>query len=480
MLSAGSRLTSSLFKFPDDFLWGTATSAFQVEGHPGEIEARSSDWSVWTQESGRIQDMTSADSACEFFYRYEKDIALCKSLNMNAFRLGLNWSALCPSRAYASSFEPRALNYYRKILEHLKQEGMTTFVTLFHFCLPQWLADSGGWLNPATADAFEQYSKEAARQFGDLVDYWTTINEPMVYVYQGYVSGLWPPGEKQNYAHSFKALREILRGHALSYWAIKKICPEAQISVTKHWRPFSCRQWMNPFNQMARFLRDRCFNHVYLQAIEKGSLDFPFPLTVLKEIRDLCGPIEGLKGTLDYLAINYYAREICEFRWQWPFDFFGQESDYREFKTNDLGWEIWPEGLYFLLTEDLAPYRYDSSGNRRKIFITENGYASRYEANLDEGDWSLADRERSMYLVSHLMAVYRAIEDGANVHGYLHWSLLDNFEWAEGLSARFGLVRVSYPTQERNPRQSANVYAKIAGQNGLNQEDLSIIDDISG
>ncbi len=452
-------------RFPEGFLWGAATSHFQVEGHPHETESRFSDWSAWTCEDGKIFDQTTADTACEFHTRYESDIKLCKELHLNAFRLSLNWPALMPDAD--GGLRPDVVAYYRELLTELRRQGLKTFVTLFHFTLPLRLAKIGGWTNEETVKEFVRFTELAAQELGDLVDYWITINEPLAYVYQGYVAGSWPPGVRDNYLEGFKCLRRMIEGHAGAYQALKQYSKDAQVSFTIHWRPFLPKRKWHPLDYLIRYYRDYIFNHLFPNAVQTGHVKFPWPLNRYEEIKKLGGEVPGCKGSMDYLAINYYTRELSMFKPGWPLDLFGSASMDFELETNEMGWEIYPEGLYHALTKDLAPYHRNSDGTVRPIVITENGYASTYSAELIDGDWSLNDDRRVKYLKNHLMAVHRAIDEGAHVVGYLYWSLLDNFEWAEGLRARFGLVRVAFPTQERTLRRSARVYAEIASENAL-------------
>jgi beta-glucosidase len=464
-------------RFPPGFLWGAATSHFQVEGHPKEILHRLSDWSRWTAEVGRISDNTTADMACEFYTRYENDIALIKELNLNAFRLSFNWPALLADAdpqwdgdPFKRNLDPIQVQYYRSMLGALKNQGVSTFVTLFHFTLPEDLAATGGWENPRTVEAFAHFSKLCAEAFGDLVDYWLTINEPLAYAYQSFISGIWPPGKIGEYLSAFTVIKHMLQGHAKAYHAIKAVNAQSQISYTMHWRPFVAKNRLNPFDYVARHFRDYVFNHLFPEAVQTGVLRFPYPLSVNPYVSQVAGPIEGLAGTCDYLAINYYTRELSQFKYDWPPDLFGERSTVSELDTNDMGWEVFPDGLFDLLTRDTVPYQKNKDGTQRPIMITENGYATTFEAELSEGDWSLADQTRVAYLTSHLKAIHRAIARGVDVRGYLYWSLMDNFEWAEGLKARFGLVRVSFPTQERLLRESARVYGEIARDNALPQK----------
>lgn len=457
--------------FPDGFMWGASTSHFQIEGHPVEIGRRASDWSAWCTQAGRISDNTTADSATEFYKRYALDVEICRNLNLNAFRLSLNWPALCPDKPSSPKgqlkFDPETVKFYRDLLTSLKNDNVTTFVTLFHFTLPQWLAEAGGWNATETVEEFVRFAQLAAEEFGDLVDYWITLNEPLAYVYQGYVAGVWPPGQRGNYVGAFRAVRNMLCGHARAYAVLHQHNADAKVSFTMHWRPFMARRKWSPLDQMVRFFRDFVFNQMFPMAVQTGKLEFPFPISTNADVRQISGPISGLKGAMDYLAVNYYTRELSEFRFRWPIDIFGAQSIEREFEVNCMGWENFPDGLYNLLTYDLMPFKYNDDGTKREIIITENGYAAAFPADLSEGDWSLVDDIRVQYLTSHLQALHHAIEDGANVKGYLYWSLTDNFEWAEGLRPRFGLVRVAYPTQERTLRKSASVYADIARRNGF-------------
>ncbi|HEY9684897.1 MAG TPA: family 1 glycosylhydrolase [Oculatellaceae cyanobacterium] len=456
--------------FPNGFLWGAATSHFQIEGHPGEAGKRLSDWSAWTVLDGKISDRSNADKACEFFLRHASDREICRQLNLNAFRLSLNWPVLCPEppvKGEIYKFDQEAVDYYRRLLSGFKEDGTKTFVTLFHFTLPSWIAQTGGWASPSSVEQFAQFTELAVKNFGDLVDFWVTINEPLAYAYQGYVAAIWPPGHSCDYLGAFKTVRYMLESHARAYEILHANDSNAQVGFATHWRPFVPKRRWSPLDNLVSFYRNSVFNEMFPQAVHTGELRFPYPISTNAEVMKLCGPIPKLKGAMDYFGLNYYTRELSEFQFAWPVDVFGKLSKNPELETNCLGWEIYPDGMYRTLTEDLAPFKFNLDGTLRPIYITENGFPMPFEHTLHEGDWSIADDLRVQYLTSHLHAVHRAIKDGAAVKGYLYWSLLDNFEWAEGLLPRFGLVRVSYPTQERSLRKSALIYADIARLNGL-------------
>jgi beta-glucosidase len=460
--------------FPENFLWGCATSHFQIEGYPAEIDGRLSDWAQWTIEHGRIADSSTADDACQFYKRFEEDLALLQTMGLKAFRFSFNWPALMPNSC-EQKLDPEAVAYYKRFLNKLKDMGVTTFATLFHFTLPHWQSAEGGWLGPYCVTNFARFSELVAQEFGPYIDYWLTINEPMAYVYQGYISGQWPPGYRNDFIRAFTVVARQLEGHAASYQAIKTVLPQALVSHTIHWRPFVPKQRWNPFDHFVVYLRDGLFNKIFPSAVRTGVLRFPFPLNVAEEVKALEGEIAGLKDSADYLAINYYTRELSRFNFFTPKNLFGERSLASERLCNDMGWEVFPEGLYNVLTRDSKAFQTTAGGRKLPVFITENGYASSHAAQLDEGDWSLLDDKRVEYLLLHLEALHKAIKNGVDVRGYLYWSLLDNFEWAEGLAARFGLVRVSYPSQERNLRASARVYSSVAQTNSLNKEQLESI-----
>ena len=361
------------------------------------------------------------------------------------------------------------MGYYRRLLSGFKEDGVKTFVTLFHFTLPSWMAQKGGWADPSIIEDFALFAELAVKEFGDLVDFWTTINEPLAYAYQGYVAGVWPPGGRGDYLGAFRTVRNMLESHAKAYEILHADNAETQVGFAMHWRPFRAKRLWSPLDNLVSYYRNYVFNEMFPLAVQTGELKFPYPISSNPEVQKLMGPIANLKDSMDYIGLNYYTRELSEFRFAWPIDIFGRISKEPELETNCLGWETYPHGLYQTLRYDLLPFKYNKDGSVRPIYITENGFPTSFESALHEGDWSITDDLRVSYLTSHLSAIHRAIKDGAAVKGYLYWSLLDNFEWAEGLLPRFGLVRVAYPTQERSLRKSALIYADIARSNGLDR-----------
>jgi beta-glucosidase len=454
-------------RFPENFLWGVSTSAFQYEGNPQEIIPRASDWSNWTTIPHKISDGSNADIACNFFNSYNSDIELAKSLNLNAFRIGLNWAALSPSYTENRKFDREVFAYYRRVLSKIKDLGMVSFVTLFHFGLPRWLSDIGGWNNPATIDAFEKFAHAAATELGDLTDFWLTLNEPMVYLYQGYIKGIWPPGYLHERLRAFEAGRNLLIAHARAYHTIKQADSRAQVGYVNHWRPFIPRNQYSFLDRKTSSLRHELGNLLFFNAIKTGSFEFPHPINSHEYLKRISGPIEGLKSAYDFIALNYYTHEYCHFAFTWPLNLLGVQSNISRLESTPLGWEIYPEGLYEALTLGISPYIFDQEGIEKPVYITENGMATMYAPDLQDGQWSLNDPDRIRFITDHLKVIARAIGKGVNIKGYLHWSLLDNFEWHDGLTPRFGLVRVAYPSQKRDLRDSARFFAEVARNNSL-------------
>ncbi|MCL4425092.1 MAG: glycoside hydrolase family 1 protein [Firmicutes bacterium] len=410
--------------FPPGFLWGTATSSHQVEG-----DNRNNDWWEWEEQTGRIYAGQRSGEACDHYHRFLEDIEMMAALGLNAYRFSLEWSRLEPG---PDQFSTPAIDHYGEMIAALKARGIEPVVTLHHFTIPRWLKEAGGFLNPEVVSLFDRYTKEVARALGKEVTYWVTINEPMVLATQGFLLGLWPPGHK-NLAETLKVARHLLLAHGRSYRRLKEAHPGALVGLAKHYRiidPLRSTSWLD---RLSARLLDYIFNWAFTDSAERGRLKVPFGWGQ---------GVNDLAGTQDFMGVNYYSRDMISFDLRSPTTLFARMRVREGSETNDLGWEVYPEGLYRLL---MALKRY-----RKPILITENGIST--------GD----DRQRERFLREHLHQVERALGDGADVRGYFYWSLLDNFEWAEGYRARFGLLEVDFATQERMPRPSARLYGRLA------------------
>lgn len=414
--------------FPAGFLWGTATSSHQVEG-----DNRNNDWWAWEQEPGRIYGGQSSGLACDHYRRYLEDIELMAALGYNAYRFSLEWSRIEPESGH---FSVAALDYYAQVLEALRARGIEPVVTLHHFTLPLWLARAGGFLNPEAVERFDRYAREVAAALGREVRYWVTINEPMVLATQSYLLGLWPPGHK-NLFETLRVARHLLLAHARAYHRLKEVNGEAMVGLAKHLRVVDPGR-PGLLDRGVAGLLDYVFNWAFLSGVERGRLPLPFGFNQR---------MPELLQTQDFLGVNYYTRDIVFFDWRSPGTLFAKMEVAVGRERNDLGWEVYPEGLYRLLK------RLQTYG--KPILITENGIST--------GD----DLARQRFLLDHLRQVKRALEEGVEVRGYFYWSLLDNFEWAEGYRARFGLVEVDFATQKRSPRPSAHLYGEMVRKNGF-------------
>ena len=383
-------------RFPDGFLWGAATAAHQIEGNNLH-----SDW--WRAEQAGLLPHRS-EAACDSWNRWSDDIRLLNELNLNAYRLSLEWARIEPAPGH---FDQTALDTYRRQLEALKQAGIEPMLTLHHFTSPQWVADRGGWSNSEVVPRFGDYVERVARATSDLVRWWITINEPSILAFKAYFEGSWPPHRPWNLRGYVRLLRHAARGHVVARRALLAQRDDALVSMAFAFWPMQAVRWWSPIDQAMARLGD----WVWQGRILARSLP-----------------------ALDWIGVNYYSRTWVG--WPWPSRLPGSSE------RTDFGWEIYPPGLYGVLR------RVGKYG--KPVVITENGIA--------DAD----DDQRAAYIAAHLREVHRAIADGVDVRGYMHWPLLDNFEWAEGFSQQFGLA-----TRDRQLRPSASSYAAIARANAL-------------
>jgi beta-glucosidase len=418
-------------EFPTGFLWGSATAAHQVEGNN-----RNSDWWEWEHRKGTIADGTTSEVACDQYNRYASDFDLVKQLHQNAHRFSLEWSRIEPREGV---FSARAINHYRRVIEALRERDIEPMVTLHHFTNPMWLMKEGGWTNPKVVEYFSRYTKVVATEFGDIVRHWVTINEPAVYAYNSYVEGIAPPGS-QSVRLAALVMTNMLRAHGLAYHILHEIAqlPGCNVGIAKHIRIMDPLRPRNILDRAAAKISDFLFNQWFLDAVETGRLAWPIGMGQ---------KVQLLADTQDFIGLNYYSREMVRFNLWQPQSLFIKNLTRPGAPTNDLGWELYPEGFFRVL---MRLKRYEKA-----IYITENGVPA------------TDDAMRRTFLKEHLAQMHRAISNGVDVRGYFHWSLLDNFEWEEGLTPRFGLIHVDYATQKRTPRPSAEIFAEIAAENKL-------------
>jgi beta-glucosidase len=394
-------------RFPPGFLWGAATSAHQTEGCN-----ENTDW--WRSEQAGLVPHQSGD-ACDSWTRWPDDVRLLQDLGLNAYRLSVEWARIEPS---PGQFDLEALEHYRDIVLAVRAAGIEPLVTLHHFSNPLWVSDAGGWINPRIIDRFAVYTERVAEHLGDVVRWWVTINEPTVFGLFGYVSGAWPPHRRNDFAGYLRHTRHVLRAHAAARRAIKSRDPEGMVSMALHLNPVDPVRYGDPTDHAAAWLYDWLWQGRILRAA---------------------------RADLDWIGVNYYFRILV--RWDvLPWRFFEPPQMGPHNKT-EYGWEIYPKGLYRVLR------RVGQLG--KPVIVTENGIA--------DAD----DDQRTRYLVGHLRQAHRALREGVDLRGYIHWALIDNFEWAEGFSKRFGLAAVDLATKQRRLRPSAEVYREIASTNAV-------------
>ena len=431
---------SAPLRFPAGFLWGAGTSAHQVEGGN-----RRNDWWRFEQSPGAIHGGRGSGDACRHWELFDEDFARAAADGHNAHRLSLEWSRLEPS---PGQFDGGAVAHYHAVLASLRRHGLTPIVTLHHFTNPLWIADGGGWESRGTVDRFESYVRFCAREFGGEVDWWCTVNEPEVYAFRGWSEGIWPPAVRDN-SRALTVLAHQLEAHGRAYRTLHAEDRTdadgdglaARVGFAKHRVQLEPLRTWHPLDRVQAYFENRVFNLAVEQAVMDGEIDLSIP-----GASGVKRSLPELKQALDWFGLNYYTR--------WMVRSLSPEPHVARpgALQNDLGWELWPGGLEQALVA--------VSRLGRPVLVTENGVA--------DG----SDRLRPAALLEFVEAVHAAIARGVPVLGYLHWSLLDNFEWADGYHGRFGLYDVDFddPARPRSRRRSAEVFARIARANAVTAE----------
>ncbi len=433
--------------FPADFLWGTATSAYQIEGSPLDDGAAPSVWHEFSHRIGRVRGDANGDLACDHYRRWPEDVSHLKELGVGAYRFSVSWPRVAPG---PGEVNPKGLDFYRRLVDGLLEAGIRPFITLFHWDTPLWLEQRGGFARRQAADWLAEYGAVLFRALGDRVKDWITLNEPMAYAIQGYVLGRHAPGYRNRLRECFHAAHHQLLGHGLLVQACRQLVPDARVGIAQ------AQIWIDPADpassrdREAAETMDAVLNRMYLDPVLKGF----YPPRILQRFgRWLPAGFEAdlarLSVPLDFVGVNYYARQV--YRWS-PLSFYTRARAVSPpGARNSAMWEIWPEGLYRTLMRLKEEY-----GNP-VCLITENGYPLPETPGSDPLD----DRERIEYLEAHLRQVHRARREGAWVQGYFVWTLMDNFEWDQGYLMRFGLIRVNFATQERTWKRSAYWYRDL-------------------
>jgi len=424
-------------RFPSGFLWGAATSAHQVEGRN-----TANDWWRFERRKGAIRGERCSGDACRHWELFDEDFARAAADGHNAHRLSLEWSRLEPARG---QFDPGAVAHYHEVFASLRRHRLTPIVTLHHFTNPLWVADAGGWEVRETIDHFERFVRFCAREYGAEVDWWCTVNEPEVYAFRGWSEGVWPPAVHDE-SRALSVVANLLEAHGRAYRVLKAEDKadadgdgfSATIGFAKHYTQLEPLRAWNPLDRLQAFFETR----VFIEAVEHATVDGTIELSI-PGARSVRRVLPELKGALDWYGLNYYTRWMVRALSQRPH--VARPGALR----NDLNWEIWPEGFEEALVH--------AGRLGHPVLVTENGVAD------------AKDVLRPSAIIAFVEAMHRAIASGVSVLGYLHWSLLDNFEWSDGYDGRFGLYAVDFERRERprTRRASAEVYARIARANAL-------------
>jgi len=432
------------YSFPKDFLWGASTAAYQIEGAIHEDGRGPCVWDTFT-DAGRIQDGSSAAVACDHYHRWPEDIALMKAAGFNAYRFSIAWPRIVP--AGTGAVNAKGLDFYDKLVDGLLEAGIRPMACLYHWDLPQPLEDKGGWQGREVVGPFADYARIVTARLADRVKDWMMLNEPNVVAIFGYGVGEHAPGHKfgeqgilralhhQNLAQG-AALRAIAAEHSgLTLGTVINLQPTAANSA-------------KPEDVAAAARWDAVWNRVPLDGVLRGQI----PALLADKMAGIVQPGDEalIRYPIDLLGINYYSRMTMKHETGHPFDVWW--GDAKCDRWTFMAWPVQPDGLYDLLAEFKRDY-----GNPA-VYIAENGAA--YDDKV-ETDGAVRDADRVLFLKEHLQAVGKAVAEGCNVKGYLCWSLLDNFEWAFGLSKRFGIVRVDYDTGKRTPKDSYRFFAEV-------------------
>ena len=399
-----------MIQFPHTFLWGAATSAHQVEGNN-----TFNDWWEWEQNGG---GRAASGLACRSYDLYSQDFYLAQELHHNAHRMSVEWSRIEPAEG---EFSSQAIEHYKRVVGCLKERGLEPIVTLHHFTNPLWLAQKGGWLNKKAPEYFARFSEKIVGALADKVRFWVTINEPMVYVYHSYILGLWPPQFK-SISKAGRVTDNLVAAHVEAYRKIHEIyknkqLPGPMVSIAKNVQAFAaCRPTL--LNKFGVYIRNKYYNLDFLERIRRHK-------------------------AIDYIGINYYSRSLVDISGFSYDELFlgGCKHNHSILPKNTLGWDIYPQGLYDIL---MMYKKY-----KLPQLILENGICT------------IDDNQRWDFIRDHLVNLRQAMRDGADVLGYIHWSLIDNFEWDKGFAPRFGLIEVDYNTYKRTVRESARKFAQV-------------------
>ena len=433
-----AHLSTAHSAFPKDFVWGVATSAYQIEGAADEDGKGPSIWDRFCRMPGSIADASDGDIACDHYHRWQEDLALIASLGVDAYRFSVSWPRVRPTGAGA--WNAKGLDFYERLVDGLLARGIKPYLTLNHWDLPAELQASGGWAARDTVHRFVEYASHVGARMGDRIAAITTHNEPWVIATLGHESGVFAPGVKDR-AVAMQASHHLLLSHGLALQALRAAGCQSRLGIVLNLSPIgpatdeaddTAAAWLED-GRLVRWYMDPLFKGQYPQDVIE-HLGADAPQVKAGDLRDIATP-------MDFLGVNYYTRGVVSASGSWDIKSSGNA-------LTDMGWEVYPRGLTELLVRLHLDYAVPP------LYIKENGAA--FKDTLEDGQ--VHDAERTDYIARHIAAVGEALRQGVPMAGYMVWSLLDNFEWASGYAKRFGIVHVDYATQKRTPKDSALWY----------------------
>ena len=439
--------------FPKDFIWGAATSAYQIEGAWNEDGKGLSILDTFYKQGGRSYKNQTGEIADDHYHRMKEDIRVMKEIGLKAYRFSISWSRVMPTGE--GSLNPKGVDFYSRLIDELLAAGIQPIPTLFHYDLPLPLHEKGGWPNRETAKAFGAFAEEMTKAYGDRVTWWITHNEPFVTAMAGYFTGELAPGIQDPFA-TFAAVHTLLLSHGEAVQAIRANQKNAQIGIALNLSPVHpASDSETDWQAVTRF--DGLINRTFLEPILLGK----YPVDMLALLKDFLPEIkihdlECIHQPIDFLGINYYTRTVVKDDPEIPFINASQVQP----KTDDYSmmWEIYPKGIYELINRVWKDYK------PLKIFVTENGVPVPDDVDFDG---KIRDFRRIQYLHDHIEQVHLTIKQSIPIVGYLVWSVMDNFEWAFGYRMRFGLVYTDFETQKRTLKESAKWYSRLIHSNTL-------------
>lgn len=475
--------------FPQGFLFGAATAAFQIEGAAHEDGRRDSIWDAFCRVPGAVINGDNGDVACDHYHRYRDDVALMKDLGLQTYRFSTSWSRVRPD---GGAVNPQGVDFYQRLVDELLGAGIMPWLTLYHWDLPQALQEKGGWANRDTADLFTEYALTMHDALGDRVKVWTTLNEPWCSSFLSYTAGLHAPGH-YSVEEGVLAAHHLLLGHGQAVRELRARDASLELGITLNLTVAEPVDEHDPADVDAARRIDGQFNRWFLDPIFRAQ----YPADIVEDIRTVDaaavaawesavrpGDLEIIATPIDTLGVNYYHGEYVgghepadppvggdaptDRPGRSPFPSHeGIHWHERGLPRTPMHWEVQPEGLTTLLERVWDEYAQPAG---TALYVTENGAAYDDELVVEDGEKRVHDVDRTQFLRGHLGAILDAAETGVDVRGYFYWSLLDNFEWAWGYEKRFGIVRVDYDTQERTAKDSAREYRRIIGARALDVE----------